>query len=452
MSPRLRHLFRLRFPVGDLPDKRWLLALLILTQAGRVAAQDGGVETWQKGTDPVARLWQQAAKGETSLEAKSDASWLSLLLRGLDIPPESQVLVFSKTSLQKVLIGPARPRAIYYNEDCYIGWVRGGEMEIIAADPLRGLQYYLVKQPFVKPARPVPVSSNQCLSCHVGGNLQLQSVYTRETGYPIGTADILTTTYESPLAERWGGWYVTGRHGHERHMGNVVAHVRGGRVSLDRARGANVESLEDWVSTSPYPVTTSDIVSLMVLEHQYVMHNTLHEAGRSIQRVMAADSGAVGLHYDAAARDRILRKRAREIVEKLLFAGEYTLKDGGVSGDAAFQKAFRRNRRMTADGRSLKDFDLNTQLFKYRCSYMIYSASFKGLPHLLKKAVYEHLAEILTPGQAMDGYAYLKEDERLSIRQILLQTDPDAQMFWQAEGPAQSVPAAPSNEAVRTKQ
>lgn len=259
----------------------------------------------------------------------------------------------------------------------------------------------------------------------------MQSVHTRENGYPIGQADVFVTSYESPLSERWGGWYVTGRHGQDLHMGNVLAYLRGGAVSLDRRRGANVESLEDWVSTKPYPVATSDIVALMVLEHQYVMHNVLHEAGRSIRRVLNPVPG--GPRYDVTAQDRILRKRAHEIVERLLFSGEYALKDGGVSGSPAFQSAFRRNRRADSQGRSLKDFNLKTRLFDYRCSYMIYSASFQGLPEPLKKGVYMELDQVLAGGTlATANSDCLPVEERQAIRQILMETDPGAQAAWKS--------------------
>lgn len=408
-----------------------ILLLLAAFASTAAALAEETVETWKTAADPVARLWQRAEKEGDILGAASDREWLDVVLKKLDVPAESQVLVFSKTSLQKVHISPAKPRALYFNEDCYIGWVQGGEMEVVAADPQQGLQYYLVKRPFAKPARPVPVASGQCFSCHVGGTLQMQSVHTRESGHPMGEADVFVTSYESPLAERWGGWYVTGHHGSDLHMGNVLAYRRNGKVSLDRKAGANVESLEDWVSTQPYPASTSDIVALMVLEHQYVMHNTLHEAGRSIRRMLSPP--AEGPRYDEAAQARILRKRAHEIVERLLFSGEYALKDK-VAGSAAFQTAFQRNRRVSPDGRSLKDFNLQTRLFEYRCSYMIYSASFQGLPEALKKAVYEDLDRVLSHAGAEDDFDHLPAEERQAIRQILLATDPGAQTFWKKPG------------------
>lgn len=386
---------------------------------------------WKIHQDPVAQLWQSAEERGQPLEAVSDMAWLTTVLKELDIPVESQVLVFSKTSLQKAHISPARPRALYFNEDCYIGWVQGGEMEVVAADPEQGLQYYLIPRPFMKPARPEPVASDQCLSCHVGGNLQMQSVHTRENGYPIPDADHFVTSYESPLAERWGGWYVSGHHGQDLHMGNVLAYKRGGLVRLDRQRGANVESLEDWVHTEPYAASTSDIVALMVLEHQYVMHNTLHEAGRSARRVLNPPPD--GPIYEAAAQQRILRKRAREIVERLLFVGEYVLK-APVSGSVAFQTAFKRNQRPDSQGRSLKDFNLQTRLFEHRCSYMIYSGSFQGLPESLKQAVYAELDEVLSSEPAANEvFAFLPKAEREVIRQILMGTDPSAQRYWKVE-------------------
>lgn len=416
----------------------WLLALLLFTSAAvhaQTLADAEGEHAWRESNDPVAELWKRMEAGEASLDTSSDQKFLISLLKELDVPVESQVLVFSKTSLQKEYIDPTQPRALYFNEECYIGWVQGGDVEVVASNPGGELQYYLIHRP--KPHTPIPtlVKSNQCMSCHVGGDLQIQSVHTRESGYPIGNEDRFVVTYESPLSERWGGWYVTGKHGHELHMGNVTMNSTVSGVELDRKRGANVISLDNWLALEPYPVGTSDIVALMVLEHQYVLHNTLQDSARAVRRMKkrAEDEkgGAGQIAYDENAQQRILRKHARKITEQLLYMGEYVLKDDGVSGSEAFQKAFQRNKQTSQSGASLKDFDLRSRMFKYRCSYMIHSATFKGMPEELRKAVYEFLGEVLSGKDDSGEYQYLTADECAQIRQILSDTEPEIRAVWQ---------------------
>jgi hypothetical protein len=382
--------------------------------------------------DPAAILWKKIAAGDTKLDTGSDQSFLRSLLKALDVPVESQVLVFSKTSLQKSLINPARPRAIYFNENCYVGWAQGGNIEVTAVDPERGPQYYLVQRPFTGSAKVGLIMDQVCMSCHAGGNLQLQSVHADRSGYPMEREERFITTYESPLSERWGGWYVTGQHHDEFHMGNVPTVVEAGKAFLDRNMGANVETLEPFFDTKPYLTHSSDIVALMVLEHQYVMQNTLAETGRALRRVLSRPQITAPPRQSL---DRIVSKYARRITSQLLFAGEYELSHGGIHGGKEFQDAFRRDRHEASDGSSLKDFDLQTRLFKYRCSSMVYSASFDGLPDRLKKAVYRELLKILEGADTNPEYAYLGHDERKQILRILKETKPDAAAVWTSSTP-----------------
>jgi hypothetical protein len=387
---------------------------------------------WEISRDPVALLAQRIASGAVKLVDTSEQAFLTSVLRELDVPVASQVLVFSKTSLQKALIGPARPRAIYFNEETYVGWVQGGDLELMSTDPVRGPRYYLVARPFVSQSRPSVVLGNACLSCHAGGNLQVQSVHTTAAGYPMGGEDRFVTTMESPLGERWGGWYVTGRHGKERHMGNGVTVPSAKGPFLDRERGANLTSLKDFISTEPYLTDTSDIVALMVLEHQYVMQNSLSEAGHAVRRTLAQHQDAPDTAAARTTLGRVLYKQGQKLVSQLLYSGEYELQDGGISGSAQFQDAFRRNRRPTPDGRSLKDFDLRSRLFQHRCSYMIYSPSFDGLPLPLKETVYRQLGDVLEGRNSSPDFAHLDAAERTQIREILWETKPEVRPFWAA--------------------
>src|SRR5207244_7707809 len=78
--------------------------------------------------DPVARLQARLDRGELKLDSNPKNGYLAALLKALNIPASSQSLVFSKTSFQRDRISPQRPRALYFDDDTYVGWVRGGDV------------------------------------------------------------------------------------------------------------------------------------------------------------------------------------------------------------------------------------------------------------------------------------------------------------------------------------
>jgi hypothetical protein len=357
---------------------------------------------------------------------------LRAFLKALAVPEESQVLVFSKTSLQYPLINPRNPRAIYFSDDAYFGWTPGGIYELTVNDPQLGLVFYSI-DPEDKRIR----RNQDCLNCHAGSRVQdwpgvlVRSVYPEEDGTPMGQAGGFVIGHDSPFAIRWGGWYVTGRHGQARHLGNGIAEWQDGEGVLDTAANANRTHLADKFDPSLHLRPDSDIVALMVLEHQCEMHNRLsrallrvrkwHHRQEQFQKLigepMPAEPAGTLLTVINGERDRIL--------DHLLFRDEITLPAGGIRGAGDFESAFRRNRRPDARDRSLKDFDLKTRLFEYRCSYMIYSEAFTILPRMLKHAVYQKLFAILEADAPPAKYAHLPAEERRAIRDILLATLPE---------------------------
>ena len=87
------------------------------------------------------------AAGTAKLEWDEKQAWLPSALRHLDVPTSSQLLVFSKTSLQLSRISPIKPRAIYFNDDTYVGWVQHGNViELSAVDPKQGGIFYTLSQ------------------------------------------------------------------------------------------------------------------------------------------------------------------------------------------------------------------------------------------------------------------------------------------------------------------
>ena len=268
----------------------------------------------------------------------------------------------------------------------------------------------------------------------------VRSVYPAVDGQPILSEGSFVSGHESPLPERWGGWYVTGRHGNDLHMGNAIARETTTGVTLDRKSGANVTSLKKFISTEPYLTDTSDIVALMVLEHQCAMHNLITDAGKSSREAMARQHdlqkafGEPVTDVPQGSALSVIRSHAEKLVKHMLFCGEYVLKDDGVEGAVAFQEAFRRNRRDSKEGRSLKDFQLLTRVFKHSCSYMIYSKSFEALPSQLKTEFYTQLDHVLAGADTSEDFAHLTPSERANIREILMDTKPEAAAAWKTVG------------------
>jgi len=389
----------------------------------------------------ITRLEEALRSGTRTIDHQNPKSFLLQLLDHLDVPAESQVLVFSKTSKQRSLISPSNPRAIYFSDECYIGWMPGGQIEITCYGPELGPVFYIVdSQKNTSP--PQFIRDNSCLSCHTRHNARgnpgvlVRSVFTDRAGEPILHAGTFLTTHESPFEERWGGWYVTGSHGEGRHMGNTAAVETERGASLDRESGANLQSLKTVINTDRYLQPTSDIVALMVLEHQTMIHNTLTEASFRT-RTAKYRYNAIREALDEPETEElsgsallVANSQAEKILRALLFYKEAALPDGGIEGSDAFETAFREDRKETGKGQSLKDFQLLTRLFKNRCSYMIYSGAFTALPEELKTIVYLRLWKILR-GDDPDGeYAHLGHSEKKRIYNILRETVEDLPSYW----------------------
>jgi hypothetical protein len=396
--------------------------------------------------DPVARLQKRVASGEVKLEHNDRNGYLDSLLRHLDIPPSSQSLVFSKTSFQRDHISPANPRALYFDDETYVGWVRGaGVLEIAATDPVLGPVFYTLDQhqPASAPARPAFVrQTHSCLQCHGGTmtrdtpGLLVRSVFPDADGQPVLSAGTFLTTQQSPWSQRWGGWYVTGTHGGQRHMGNcVVTNESQPEKSLDRDGGANLTDLSTRFDTSPYPTPHSDIVALLVLEHQAEMHNLLTRAGyqaRLALRDQEAMNRALGRpdSFRSEGTNARIESAGEALVRCMLFADEPVFTDP-VSGTSSFADEFEARGPKDAMGRSLREFDLKRRLFRYPCSYLIYSASFDALPGEMKDFVYKRLWQVLNADDDEAGdFSHLKRSQRRTILQILAETKKDLPGYW----------------------
>ncbi len=395
------------------------------------AATAEAVEVWElepirysdtAATDRIARLSADLASGREKLPEGTDLEKLRHVLGLLRIPVESQMLVFSQTSHQNALIRPENPRCLYFNEDSYAGYVPGGAIEVITQDPVLGMVFYLIDLAREDPARMVVRDSNVCLACHgtrrtesVPGVL-VRSVHPDAEGHLILRLGAEHIDSRSPLPVRWGGYYVTGSSSLP-HLGNRIFQPGDERGGVKEAVAHR--TLDGVIDVSRYLRDTSDIVALLVLEHQCRTHNLLSAAsmeyrraywfGKSLEPAADPDQGRAGKTAD---------EHAELIVDALLFKDEAPLGDGGVDGDPAYQEAFAARFPRTDEG-SLADFHLGSRLFKNRCSYMIYSGAFRSLPPRVKGAVFARLREVLEEGK---DFPEIGEKERRRIAGILRRT------------------------------
>lgn len=425
-----------------------LLLLLVAALPARAQRLDYEEEPHNYWTAPLSdtctELDKALASGALKLPAGKGTEALKAVLDALKVPAESQVLVFSKTSFQRDLISPARPRAMFFNDECYVGWVPGGLMEFAAVDPVLGPIFYSLNTGRADRAVPRLDRMDACMNCHGAGmtnrvpGVFLRSVFADSDGGTLLQAGTSLIDDTSPLADRWGGWYVTGKHGSEQHMGNVFAvQAKDGTVTLDKAKGANVTSLEKYFDTSRYLRADSDIVALMTLEHQVAMQSRLVEAGYDVrmairrQADLRRELGEPATEEFTGSCLTVANSHAGKIMRALLFAEEAKMPDGGVDGGPAFREAFRANRKATSDGRSLKDFQLLTRLFKHRCSYLIYSRSWDALPDKFRELLYRKLYDILIAKEPVRGYDHLGASERKDILEILRATKPGLPGYWE---------------------
>jgi hypothetical protein len=392
--------------------------------------------------DAISRLEKRLASGKPKFTG-DDKQIAQALLRELQIPVESQIVVFSKTSFQRKRIEPSHPRALYFSDSCYVGWVPGGLMEVATIDPMLGPVFYSF-DPHAATTKNSKrfVRDSDCLTCHAGSAMNgapgvfARSVFPDENGEPLLRHGSEVVDYRTPFDHRWGGWYVTGQHGTATHRGNVFAHENGDELVVDFKKGANVTNLAGFFDTGDFLGSNSDIVALMVFEHQLAMQNAIIQAGFHCRRMM--DYQRKLQHdlkepvtdeptYDSVKS--VFKSAAQDVVDCLLFKDEATLPDG-IKGSADFQRAFRANAKIVKGVGSLKDLKLEDHVFKNRCSYLIYTESFLALPKLLKERIYDGLDKALRSKTTDERYAYIDVDERARIVSILAATHPELSKRW----------------------
>ncbi len=402
-----------------------------LAQTVSKTAEDDYLEG--SGSDCVSQIQAEIYTGKRKLKFDGDQGYLRSLLAELKIPVSSQLLVFSKTSLQTPYITPLTPRAIYYNDRCYVAWIKGAPyLEIAAIDPKRGPMFYTLRNT-LQPRPTFTHHTYECMQCHESSmsshvpGLMMRSVYAGGDGVPKLASGSYVTTDRSPLKERWGGWYVTGTHGSQRHMGNEVARGEDTDAQIDMEKGANITDLKAYIEGESYLSTSSDIVALMVAEKQMEIQNLITKASFLTRNALRDESIFSPTEFAAEHHTDSTNGRTKHAVEPLVDAifcvGEIEL-TSPVSGTTTFAKDFSGSAPFDKKGRSLSQLDLKTRVLRYKCSPLIYSEAFNLLPKEAKMQTYKRMTEILH-GSADPRYKHLSLEDRKVIGEILSDTKSD---------------------------
>jgi hypothetical protein len=394
-----------------------LLALTAVVSAQRAGAftesRDHAAIRYTSGpeSNAASRLIAALARGDVKLTFNPENGYLRSLLDALSLPIESQVVVYSQTSFQAPRISRQNPRAVYFTDEVAVGWVRGGDiLEIAAQDERQGVMFYQLKQN----AESVEITRNEkCLSCHlswetlgVPGAMVL-SVQPRrsEDEYANGGH----VDHGTPLADRWGGWYVTGAQVPQAHLGNLELLQPDMPASGPTPVGAR-RSLDNSFDLRGFPTPYSDVVALMVLEHQAHAMNLITRAGWEY-RVAGGITPRV-------------QEAVSTLVDYFLFIDETPL-PGPVRGSSGFAEKFAARGPRDRQGRSLYELQLTNRLLRFPCSFMIYSPGFAGLPQPVRDAVFKRIDDVLAGRDAREKYRHLSAPDRSAIADILRETIPN---------------------------
>ncbi len=402
-------------------------------------------------SDPVALLQKRLESGAAKLEFEDGHGYLKSVLKLLDVPIDSQTLVFSKTSFQYPKISPEHPRALYFNDDVYVGSVHEGKaVEIVSFDPKQGAIFYLLDEH--KAERPsFQRAELDCTQCHIAPGTRgvpgvlLRSIYPTTTGTQAPSSRSFITDQESPLEERWGGWYVTGGLA-KASLGNAAIDAEKSAAAGGGDAAKKLEPLPQRFAPADYLVDSSDAVALLVLAHQTQMHNLITLTNYKTRIALYAETKSAAPPADAALTEKIrqqIQRPAEQLLRYLLFVNEAHLpadSDGKKAIAASpFARGFAARGPRDAKGRSLRDFDLDTRIFRYRLSYLVYSDAFDALPEPAKGYVYHRLFEVLSGRDQSADFASLSAQDRRAALEILLATKPGLPDEWKTYAKAHSI-------------
>ncbi|QDU08844.1 hypothetical protein [Gimesia aquarii] len=420
MSDHLRIIVMMTFIIGVRSSLLWAAPPLDF-EAAPINYSDATPQ------NVITELQKELNANRKTWKFADNFGYLLPLLKELKISVSSQMLTFGKTSMQRPLIGRERPRSIYFNDEAYVGYVQDGLIEMIVSDEKLGLVFYTLEQTPAKPHFQRQVA--RCMTCHSSTRtknvpgLLVRSMFVDPEGLPVLSAGSFRTDHSSPLSKRWGGWYVTGTHGETPHMGNfhLPSSKRPKKPVVNRT-GVNVKDLTKLTNVAAYPAPHSDLIALMVFEHQIDSQNFMIRTNYAWQ---------IDKHRgEELKEDAVWKSEAEQLVKHLLFVGEAQLKFP-IQGTSAFANEFTGRGPFDSQGRSLRQFDLQQRLFAFPCSYMIYSAAFQSLPLPVRSHVYERLHQVLKGTDRSNEYAGLSPFDRQNLLSILPETVPELKQVWE---------------------
>jgi hypothetical protein len=372
-----------------------------------------------KSDDECTRLLKKVSEKKVQLDATEQKAFTTSLLTALNIPVSSQLLVFSGTASQGRKVNASNPRAIYFNDETYVGVVPGGFVEMIGVDPQNGAVFYSFEK-LQKGKATVANREESCVRCHATAEgmpgMVMRSIIPTATGSTFQNFENSKGGHQNPFVDRFGGWMVT--------SAQPLGQTREGQLGEQAPDGAKYTHITPGQMYAPdlHLTQNSDIVAHLVHEHQLGFINRMANVtaytldGRRRTRTRGK--------VDTAFLDDLVRP----LIRYILFADEAALPEGGIVGDPAFMQDFAQNRKPSKSGISLKDFDLKTHIFKYRCSYMIYTRQWREMPPLAKERVYALLKEALSGKDSQ--YEYMPLEERRAIVEIIRDTVPDLPKDW----------------------
>jgi len=428
------HLSGRKFAIVAAGAAAALLCALSLSLRG-VSAQAGGLflgsaddPAIQYSTAPprnlVDDLNRRLQDGSARLTFDGRSGYLGSALQALNLPTDSQLLVYSQGSLQGRLVGESNPRAIFFGDRIALAWVRDGDLlEAAAHDDRSGIVFYTLEQRASE--RPVFKREFRCLGCHMTGETSGIPGLLMFSSRPDPSGDrhmiIQPMDHRTPYEQRFGGWFVTGAARAMSHLGNRVA-------ALDGRQG-DVSSVDGLFGPDGYRAATSDVAALLTFSHQVHMTNLLTRASWEARAAdPALHPGASG---QIAAVEALMRGIASELVDYMLFVEEPPL-PATVAGKSGFAERMSATGPRDRRGRSLYQLDLTRRLMKYPCSYLVYSPAFDALPPLAKLPIYERMWMVLSGEAADPRYRSLSRADRQAIVEILRDTKPDLPAYFTA--------------------
>ena len=385
-------------------------------------------------TNKVERLDVAIKAGKNPLTYDSRFGYLPSLLKTLGINASTQSMVFSKTSLQIAHISPSNPRALYFSDDIYIGYIPGSDIvEISVADPVLGGVFYTFKNRG-SGAPALKRQTYECLQCHDGALTNGVPGHTVRSvhPYPDGQIDFSSGTHivsdSTPYSERFGGWWVTGKHLALNHEGNAFVRGSGGMDNPIRANQTPEKLPAGMIDLKDYMAVTSDVVAQLILQHQTVVHNRITAVTYGTTLALA-DDASIGESLGNKPGELLgstlsrIRSSCDNLLDALFFVDEAPL-PAPIDGNKRTVIDFVKQGPRDTNQQTLRQLDLRTRLFRYHLSFLVHSDGFRQMPPQARsycwiriKAALENADDRLT--------AKLDASERKTIREILLATEPE---------------------------